>query len=919
MSLVSAPRRPELLVALAGLLVSLLLIVTPPITIGGLALWLYLMPALVVAYCVPYRLLVVVVMAGIALAYLASNQYVPAFAAEAIASAFLLLALTSWRTVTARLDTVLIAVTLITFVAYPWITAVNYFFGDVNLQQALYIATRYSVSSLVSVILAELFIIAMTLAPSSRLQWFHEILKFRPSFVRVVELIIGASITVSLILMLSVFWNVWDRDVKQSIGDATDTRIQALFSMAELAVTREMRRIDFTLTLASPRLDTQQMTELLNDLASELARYTAGTSLATPSKLQLGAQTREGQLFVTEGLATNRIATLLDRARDQQQQGLVALVDVDEAGKVTPAYVLLDDARSDLVLQFPTLDAAHNFTYIEALARFDALYGDPISRVDGVGEEGGKPYDLPDTAVVLHQDTDGWVLWRPRSSISKATRMRAYSARSDASVNLTASPSAGVVNQFAGYLHGVSDFAVTLPYLPFVESYLRVVVITSAASLVLLVVLLWAARLMVGGLMRPLSELTRVFERWRELRGKDQNAALALKTLESNGFSLLEDIRNLQMGFQSLAHDVIHGERRLSTIAANYDELLRSLPLGVLAVDEDLSVQFSNDAMSEITERQQEAIDRIKAQAAQLLAAGTTVADWQLNLSNQSPKNLLLVVSQRLNDSGEEYGFWVIATDLTTQKQTNAQLIQASKLATLGEMSTGIAHELNQPLNVISLATNNLRFSINKGRATPESTLSKLDRIDGAVHRAASIIDHMRGYGRLAGENLTEINVGEIVAGSCKLLTEQLKLSNITLVNKVPSTGILVQGNAIQLEQVLINLVNNAKDAIIESGDSGSIVVSSQIHSDRVVLRVTDSGGGIPDHVLPHIFEPFFTTKPVGKGTGLGGSISYGIVREMHGDIWAENVDGGAQISVSLPLLKQASDGQANSGQSEDC
>jgi len=217
-----------------------------------------------------------------------------------------------------------------------------------------------------------------------------------------------------------------------------------------------------------------------------------------------------------------------------------------------------------------------------------------------------------------------------------------------------------------------------------------------------------------------------------------------------------------------------------------------------------------------------------------------------------------------------------------------------------------MAHELNQPLNVISLATSNLRFSIKKGKASPDNTMAKLDRIDGAVHRAASIIDHMRAYGRLAGEGLSEINIGEIVQGSCNLLTEQLKLANIALVNEVPSGGLLVQGNAIQLEQVLINLINNAKDAIREKGQAGQIIVDSEIAGGRILVRVTDNGGGIPDHALPHVFEPFFTTKPVGKGTGLGGSISYGIVREMQGDIWAENVPGGAQITISLPLLGSA-------------
>jgi len=904
---VSAIQRRQISLAAVALLLAVGLMAMPPITIGGLSIWLYLLPALVAGYCLPYRSFVVLVVGGIVLGRVVSNQHPPAFMAEATASAFLLVALTSWRKATSRVDTVLLAATLITFLAYPWMVWANYYFSGTNFQQAVFMATRYSVSSLISVLLAELFIITTTLSSQHGLQWLRDTLNFRPSFVHVVELIIGASITVSLVLMLTVFWSVWDRDVKKSVVEMTTMRMQSLFSTAELAVIREMRRIDSALTLGSSLLEDTQMTQLLDDLARELTIDPTSDKFANRFKLELGAYTRKGQIFASSGLSATRIQKLLQRAKDQERDGLVKLLDRDEQGREQMVYVLLGDSPSDLVLLFPTIESAHDFTYSEALTRYSAVYGEPIRRVGVIDANGISDDALPRSAVLVNREQNGSLLWRPDTAENSATCMRAYSARIDSSVRLTAPPPIQVINRFDTKLHGVDQYAVTLRYWPFVESYIRIVIITSAASLALLVLLLWAARLMVGGLIRPLSDLTTIFETWRNLRHDDQSSGAALQALDSKGYSSLEDIHSLQFGFRSLAHDVIYGERRMSIIAANYDELLRSLPLGVLAVDGDLQVQFSNDAMGDITERQDEAIERIKVQSASMLAAGITVDEWQLNLSERPPKNLLLVVNHRLDDFGQEVGFWIIATDLTAQKQTNAQLIQASKLATLGEMSTGMAHELNQPLNVISLAANNLRFAINKGKATPENTLSKLERIDGAVHRAASIIDHMRSYGRLAGEKLTAIDVGEIVRGVDNLLAEQLKLASITLINKVPSNGLMIKGNAIQLEQVLINLINNGKDAIRETSEGGNIVVDSELRSDRILLRVTDSGGGIPDHVLPHIFEPFFTTKPVGKGTGLGGSISYGIVREMQGDIWAENVEGGAQISISLPLMTKTS------------
>jgi C4-dicarboxylate-specific signal transduction histidine kinase len=112
-----------------------------------------------------------------------------------------------------------------------------------------------------------------------------------------------------------------------------------------------------------------------------------------------------------------------------------------------------------------------------------------------------------------------------------------------------------------------------------------------------------------------------------------------------------------------------------------------------------------------------------------------------------------------------------------------------------------------------------------------------------------------------------------------------------------------VLGNTIQFEQVLINMINNARDAILANGTSGTIVIEQTLDEGHVIVAIQDSGGGIPADALPHIFEPFYTTKPVGKGTGLGGSISYGIVQDMQGNIWAENVGGGAKISIRLPLV----------------
>ena len=435
------------------------------------------------------------------------------------------------------------------------------------------------------------------------------------------------------------------------------------------------------------------------------------------------------------------------------------------------------------------------------------------------------------------------------------------------------------------------------------------------AGLALACVMVTSTRLLTANYAAPLRELVQSFDRWRQLNAQDGGGGTLLQTLSNDNLSSVEDIYALQVGFSSLAKTIVRGERRLSTIAANYDELLRSLPLGVMAIDADSRVQFLNDALGEITDHRQDALISLQKKGSDMLEHQQLVDEWQLRMEDAPPKSLLLVVTHRLDESGQGSGFWTIVTDITEQRNTNAQLVQAAKLATLGEMSTGMAHELNQPLNVISLAASNLRFSLEQASSPgSENRLAKLDRIDSAVRRAAGIIDHMRAYGRLSGEGLAPIEVGAVVAGASDLMSEQLKLANITLVNQFPDGDFKIMGNSIQLEQVLINLINNAKDAITDTGGPGEIIVDAETIQQRILLRVSDTGGGIPEHVLPHIFEPFFTTKPVGEGTGLGGSISYGIIRDMQGDIWAENLPQGARITVSLPLLQSKSQ-IAKSGQ----
>ena len=230
------------------------------------------------------------------------------------------------------------------------------------------------------------------------------------------------------------------------------------------------------------------------------------------------------------------------------------------------------------------------------------------------------------------------------------------------------------------------------------------------------------------------------------------------------------------------------------------------------------------------------------------------------------------------------------------------QLVQAGKLATVGELTTGIAHELNNPLNNIGLFVGNAIDHIELDATDRERLLDELRHALREVRRATAIISHLRTFGRVASVSPEPVRINGVVRRSFSLLYEQLRLRQIEVRLDLCAEDPVIVGNPIQLEQVFINLLTNARDALADAPRK-LIHIESAVSEDVVDLLVRDTGPGIPEGLQQRIFDPFFTTKEVGAGTGLGLSISYGIVKEHGGSISVVNGAGdGATFLVQLPL-----------------
>ncbi|MCP4749045.1 MAG: PAS domain S-box protein [Desulfobacteraceae bacterium] len=265
--------------------------------------------------------------------------------------------------------------------------------------------------------------------------------------------------------------------------------------------------------------------------------------------------------------------------------------------------------------------------------------------------------------------------------------------------------------------------------------------------------------------------------------------------------------------------------------------------------------------------------------------------------------------------SPSEYGghqvLLVTIGDITKSLEAEQQLIQASKMATLGEMATGVAHELNQPLSVIKTASSYFMRKVRKKEPIKPDILETMaEQIDRHVVRASKIIKHMRQFGRKSDDiQLQPVHIGEVLEQASELFSQQLKVRGINVVWDIDKHLPAITADAGRLEQVLINLLINARDAIedkwgalSESSDQKQIVLSAKCSQGQVVLSVCDTGTGIHEDYLEKIFEPFFTTKKVGQGTGLGLSISYGIIKECGGRIYAQpNPGGGVCFIIEIP------------------
>jgi len=251
-----------------------------------------------------------------------------------------------------------------------------------------------------------------------------------------------------------------------------------------------------------------------------------------------------------------------------------------------------------------------------------------------------------------------------------------------------------------------------------------------------------------------------------------------------------------------------------------------------------------------------------------------------------------------------------VSEELKKVEKQRQMLIQKSKLESLGQLAAGITHEMNQPLTAITMGLENILFHLKSEDITKHYLENKIGTILENIQRINRIIDHVKTFSRnQQNARFTRMNLNEAIQGALLLLKSQFSERNIHFNLQLHPEPLYFLGDRFKVEQVVINLLNNSKDALEQKAHNQSLnfnktiaIRSFIINSNNIGMEIEDNGTGIPPQLLDHIFEPFFTTKEINKGTGLGLSIVYGIIEELKGNIEVKSEFGeGTCFTCEFP------------------
>jgi len=404
----------------------------------------------------------------------------------------------------------------------------------------------------------------------------------------------------------------------------------------------------------------------------------------------------------------------------------------------------------------------------------------------------------------------------------------------------------------------------------------------------------WISNLLSKYITRPITELIKISDEISH-----SNLDITIKSLDeikeiSDKEGRGDEVMQLAYSFNNMTQRLRLSRKNLRESEDKYRSLFNSGPNPIFVFDrktleildinpsaeetysylkEQMAGKFFNDlGRFEYEDQEKNPVEIVKKGWPKGYILNTNVSYYPINASQ--PYYLRAKICP--TEYKDRDALILAVTDITEMVEQEVQLIQASKMTTLGQMSAGIAHELNQPLNAIKLGNDYLSTMVEKGRSIPDNDIAMIaHEVNAQVDRASEIINLLRQFGRKTDFAKEKVNINSTIRNVLVLIGKQLNINNISinleLSENIP--GIMAHNN--RIEQVLFNLISNARDAIcLKNSGERKITIKTFQEKNNVVLIVSDTGTGISDEIKEKIFNPFFTIKEVGKGMGLGTTLN---------------------------------------------
>ena len=362
---------------------------------------------------------------------------------------------------------------------------------------------------------------------------------------------------------------------------------------------------------------------------------------------------------------------------------------------------------------------------------------------------------------------------------------------------------------------------------------------------------------------------------------------------------LSESIKDITRSLRTSRQELTERNRELMYLKEFSENIIESAPVGIITVDGLLRVNYWNREMERLSGKKQgEVLNRSILLLLPWLPNKVFMQNMEneLTLRDQLGKTFKVKTS-RLKDSLG--GFVIIIEDISEKKKMEEQLLQTSKLANIGKLTAGIAHEIGNPLASIFSLVQELRTLKFHSRQDVSFTVESLNTINNHIERIAKIVRSLGDFARVHASEKTNVRIADILDRTISLVKYDKRFKHIefnTLASDIPELRV----NADQIQQVFLNLILNSLDAM---PDGGKLDIRMQANDGFVEIQFRDTGAGIDPSILEKIFDPFFTTKPLSRGTGLGLNICYNIIKEYNGTITVESKKGGGTVfSIKLPI-----------------